>query len=950
MFSDADPDGPPTLRVPVRPPLPVPSAQSPVPPGSPGSLATTPPPSSDLNLGGSEWFAPNEEAPKTRRSPRVGDTVAGFKIVGELGRGAFARVYLAQQEALAGRPVALKVTLRPTREAERLARLQHTNVVPVYSVHAAGPAQIICMPFLGRTTLADLIRAYRAEHPSRCSGRKSTSLRAAGRTTAFDSRKSHLGARSGTDSTVRSGTHRTPVWTWAADTPPPIIGDPRAVLEVVAQLASGLSHAHERGILHLDLKPANVLLADTGEPMLLDFNLSFDAAGPNRELVGGTMPYMAIEQLRDMRDRGKGVIDTRTDLYSLGVMAFEMLTGTVPFPTTSKEMREIDKLVEAKRAGPPALRALNPAVTPAVEAIVRKLLAPDPDDRYQSADDLRTDVERQLNDLPLRHARESSARERFRKWRRRNPGVLVRLLAACLIGLTIGLGAVAHRQQQATARTAAVEQARAVRTGLDTVRLDLVLPDDPKARARGVERANAVLALYGLPGDSNWRKRADVRLLPEAERTALAGDLGELLILLAHTKWQAAEALPESERRAAAAEAWKLNVAARTCFPADAVPHALDRQTSALAPAVGEQVPVPAIVPNDQPSDPRHLFLDAADALAHGRYAVAIPVLDRVVSAQPSHAAAQFCLAYCRQQAGQYQRALERYDAARVLLPADPRPAYYRGQIYCVTKKPAQAEIEFTKAIELAPESGEAYRHRAVARFRLATKENREKLAEAEADLNAALKHGAPALFVHLVRERVRAARGDTAGAAADREAAKGVDPKSEMDFFVRGWSRMESDPAGALADLKKAASINPRSLIALQNQVHVLADKLKDNDSALAVATKTAELYPEFAPAVAGRAVVLARLGQRDDAHKEIARARLLSEDAEVLYHAACVYSITSTTYEGDRAKAVELLRQALREGYSDLSALGTDRDLDPLRGLKEFKELQQSAVVFFR
>ena len=87
--------------------------------------------------------------PRDRPRARVGDTICGFRLVGELGRGAFARVFLAHQEALADRPVALKVTLRPTREAERLARLQHTNVVPVHSVHDAAPAQLICMPFLG---------------------------------------------------------------------------------------------------------------------------------------------------------------------------------------------------------------------------------------------------------------------------------------------------------------------------------------------------------------------------------------------------------------------------------------------------------------------------------------------------------------------------------------------------------------------------------------------------------------------------------------------------------------------------------------------------------------------------------------------------------------------------------------------------------------------------------
>nr|WP_171470009.1 serine/threonine-protein kinase [Frigoriglobus tundricola] len=404
----------PTFRLPAR------AASSATGTGAPDPLTTTPPPKDDLKLSASAWSADDgDDFPAATRAPRVGETIQGFRLVGELGRGAFARVFLAHQEALADRPVALKVTLRPTREAERLARLQHTNVVPVYSVHDAAPAQLICMPYLGRVTLADLIRAYRVEHPSRLSGRKSTSARAA-RATAVDSKSA---SKSATDPKAPPGPARAPVWTWAAAAEPPIVGDPRAVLQVLAQLAAGLGHAHDRGILHLDIKPANVLLADTGEPMLLDFNLSFDAARPDREMVGGTMPYMAVEQLLDMRARGKGAIDRRTDLYSLGVLAFELLTGTVPFPATREQLRDLDRQTAARRQGPPALRPLNPGVTPAVEAIVRKLLAPEPVDRYQSADEVRTDVERHLADLPLWYARERSVRERFGKWRRRNPGV-----------------------------------------------------------------------------------------------------------------------------------------------------------------------------------------------------------------------------------------------------------------------------------------------------------------------------------------------------------------------------------------------------------------------------------------------------------------------------------------------------------------------------------------------
>jgi serine/threonine protein kinase/predicted Zn-dependent protease len=943
----------------VRPPLPVPTAPPKEPPITPGPLARTPPPAPDRNLAPSEWSVGDDNDPlHPRRTPRVGDLIFGFKLVSELGRGAFARVFLAHQEALAGRPVALKVSSRPTREAERLARLQHTNIVPVYSVHDGASVQVICMPFLGRTTIADLIRAYRIDHPSRPSARKSTSAARAVRTTTLDSKSRH-GSGSASDPNGRSGSVRTPVWTWAADGPPPIIGDPRAVLEVLSQLAAGLAHAHERGILHLDLKPANVLLADTGEPMLLDFNLSFDAARPDRELVGGTVPYMAIEQLLDMRSRGTGTIDARTDLYALGVMAFEMLTGTVPFPVPAGGLRDLDALVATRRAGPPPLRPLNPAVTPAVEAIVRKLLAPDPADRYLSAAQLLTDIERHLADLPLVHAREASPRERFAKWRRRNPGVPIRMMAACLIGLTLGLGGVAHRKAEATARTGAVEQARATRAVLDTTRLDLILSDDSKARARGVARATELLAAYGLPDDADWRKRDAVRYLPESERTALAGDLGELLALLATVKWQAAMALPESERRQALAEAWKLLAAARTCFASDAVPVILDRQAAQLAPLAGEQFVAPAN--SEQPGDARALFLEAADALTHGRYASAEALLDRLVTAQPAHAAAQFFLAYCRHQSGKYQAALERYDIARAMLPTDPRPAFNRGLIYGLIWKPGFAEEEFTKALGLAPEHADAYRFRGLARLQLARKEKlagaeadlnaaKEKLSGAEADLTAALKLGARPMSVLLVREQVRSEREDAAGAAADRKAVKDITPVEERDFSTRGWWRLQTrDADGALADFCKVLEFNPRSLFALQNQVKVYADLRRDNESALAAATNAVALYPQFAPVLASRAVVLARLGRREEAIKEIEKARTLSADSQISYAAACVYALTSVKHAEDRKKSFELLRQAardaIRDGSSELRGLDSDPDLAAIRKDPEFQDIKLSA-----
>ena len=99
-------------------------------------------------------------APAHRRLPllpEVGQAFAGFQLIGNLGRGAFGRVYLARQGDLADRPVALKVSTGCFAESQKLARLQHTHIVPIYSFHRAGSLQAVCMPYLGSTTLADIL-------------------------------------------------------------------------------------------------------------------------------------------------------------------------------------------------------------------------------------------------------------------------------------------------------------------------------------------------------------------------------------------------------------------------------------------------------------------------------------------------------------------------------------------------------------------------------------------------------------------------------------------------------------------------------------------------------------------------------------------------------------------------------------------------------------------------
>src|SRR5262249_43162925 len=160
---------------------------------------------------------------------------------------------------------------------------------------------------------------------------------------------------------------------------------------------------------------------------------------------------------------------------------------------------------------------------------------------------------------------------------------------------------------------------------------------------------------------------------------------------------------------------------------------------------------------------------------------------------------------------------------AQALLPTDPRPYYFTGVACGLRRNPSQAEDAFTRAIELAPDFGPAYRDRGLART------EQGKLKEAERDFTQALALDHTPLQVYALRATVRDRLGNQAGAASDRRVAQALPPETESDFLTRGYARMGHDPKGALADFQKAAEKNPRSHQALQYQAYLQSDMLHD-------------------------------------------------------------------------------------------------------------------------
>jgi tetratricopeptide (TPR) repeat protein len=229
---------------------------------------------------------------------------------------------------------------------------------------------------------------------------------------------------------------------------------------------------------------------------------------------------------------------------------------------------------------------------------------------------------------------------------------------------------------------------------------------------------------------------------------------------------------------------------------------------------------------------------------------------------------------------------------------------------------------------------------------RALAEQGRNRLAEAEADLTRAIDLGARETRLYFLRARVRAKQGDAAGAAADRAEGRKREPADEKSWVARGIDRLATDPAGALADFTAAAKVNPRSVLALQNQAHVLAERLNRPDDAVAALDKAAGLRPESGEILCGRGVLLARLGRFDAARRD-AEAALRSDPSPARrYQAACVYALTTPDRASDAIQALALLGGALRDGYGH-DLLGTDHDLDPLRDRAEFRRLADAAAA---
>jgi serine/threonine protein kinase len=442
-------------------------------------------------------------------------TLGDYRLLREVGRGGMGVVYEAEQTSL-GRRVALKVlpfaaaldarrVLRFQSEARAAACLHHTHIVPVYAVGCERAVHYYAMQFIDGQTLAALLHQLRRQAGRDEGGEAGPAgalagVLASGRwappsgpaTTAAPA-----GPRTGppSDKTPPLPADRRSRWevprapSTAAPAASPwgagFLGSAayfRAVAQLGVQAAEALEHAHALGVVHRDIKPSNLLVDGQGQLWVTDFGLAQVQSDTRLTLSGdlvGTLRYMSPEQALAERV----VLDHRTDIYSLGVTLYELLTLEPAFPGTSRQ----EVLLQVAFAEPAPPRRLNRAVPWELETIVLRAMAKEPAERYATAQGLADDLERFLGDRPIQ-ARRPSLPQRLWKWARRHKTVAIAtgLAGLLLLLVTVSLLAVNN----------VLIQAEQGRTGAERDRAQAALAAEGEQRR--LAEANLRLALQAL--------------------------------------------------------------------------------------------------------------------------------------------------------------------------------------------------------------------------------------------------------------------------------------------------------------------------------------------------------------------------------------------------------------------------------------------------------------------
>jgi eukaryotic-like serine/threonine-protein kinase len=648
--------------------------------------------------------------------PEPGENLGPFRLLAELGRGASGKTYLAAEPSLSNRLVVLKVITDDQEEHLSLARLRHTHIIPLFSEQSwpERGLRALCMPYLGGASLTRILEGVAHIPPAERRGRDL--LDVLGRVRRVEADPSIA------DSPFRRYLEQASYV--------------QAVCWIVACLADALHAAHAHGLLHMDVKPSNVLIAADGLPVLLDFHLAHRpmAAGERiGDRLGGTPGWMAPEHRAAMDAVGRGqvlseAVDGRADLYGLGLLLRYALAGP-----------------EARGRGDNrSWHTQNSRVTTGLADIVDKCTAENAPGRYGDAGALADDLRRYLSEQPLRGVANRSVLETWRKWRRRRPAALSPWIAgfiSCAAVLAILVFAYAfHNERVREIETALIDGQK--------LRSEGRLPEALRTLGRGLERARAV---PGVPDLTNTLKQ-QIRLAQRGQRAAALHELADLirfrhginlpsdaearaLITSIRAVWNERDLLlgsntgaldPRSEQliradllELAIASA-ELRLSLATGVEVDAarrdVQELLDHATAWCGPSPRLErlrqaktgTPAPAPIPSAGGQVLAAVFVmdhydQGRDYLRAGQFREAAREFQRVLDDRPQDFWPNFYQGQCAYRMGQFHDALAAFRTCVALAPDSAECYFNRARVAEALARRDAAMRDYTRALELDP-------------------------------------------------------------------------------------------------------------------------------------------------------------------------------------------------------------------------------------------------------
>jgi eukaryotic-like serine/threonine-protein kinase len=790
--------------------------------------------------GSSDASAPADGTTRRqRRNPKTGETipqVPGYEILAEIGRGGMGVVYLARSLSLK-RQVALKMILagsdgdrslriRFRTEAEAVARLQHANIVHIYEVGECGGRSFLSLEYVEGGCLT---RKFSALLPTN-----------------------------------------------------------REAAQLVQAIASAVHYMHERGIVHRDLKPCNVLLTAEGTPKIADFGLAKikgDEPGVTRTKSWfGTPSYMAPEQASGETR----LVGPSADVYSLGAILYELLTGRPPFEGQSS----LAILEQVRNQPPVPPRRLRRFVPLDLETICLKCLEKEPARRYASARDLVRDLTSFLEGRTI-EARSTPLWQRLGRLARRHPAVSGWGLAAvATVTLTLTAWSYFQASGQLELHRAEANYHRFVERRNEALLCGLLAPEegslflgaDAAGNLKSAEAAaRQALALAGVRLDSASPVLSAA--FPVNEQPRVAADCCSLLLLLASVRAQhSLPGEPETGRYQAALEildrSRQLGITTRAYYL---------RRASFLE-QLGNHVAAQearreaAAQPANRAED---WFLVGEEQYRHGEWKQATNSFDHALAQEPSHFWAQFFLAVCHLKMRQWEAAKAGLNACLTQQPDFVWAYVFRSFAQEKLHEYSDAEADFQRALGLNPNDDVRYvvfLTRGILHF------DRGELDAAAENFRAAkaLKPVQYNAFLNLAQVDLAKGRFDqaqeTVGAAIDRRAPR----QAVASYYLERGRKLLSaaryresiaacDAAGELGDDDSVPQeIRARALLALGRYQQAETSFTR---FLTAGGAQTSDVFR-------GRGLSRMKLGNFPGAVEDYTRALELAPDADVYQH----------------------------------------------------------------